>query len=394
MTIQAQSSKWSRRFVLAAAVFLVAWQVVLLADLSYRTGIVLGLLGFVFHTIFGKAYSLIPTYFDRELETARLMPVHFGFALVGTVALAFGIEFAHATARTIGALSWAAGVAVFLGTIGWTIRDNLTGAETATSEQKADRRPVDRAANAFIPIALGYLAMGSYELLAMETGLPLIFDGYWPRVVHLLAAGTGALLVFAIGFRLLPRFLVAKPPQILVAAVLPAGAIAPLVLAAELPAGDWLVVGALLQSIAVAGFALAFWILFYRSERRRVGFYGVLVGTVAGIAGIGLGLMFAFDGPTAELIAAHRRLNVLGFLGLAIVGVSYQFYPPAVGTYPGAGDRTAIGIITVLGGGLALEVLGRIVTIELVVVGGQLLVLVGAAVHCYLLAGLFRERYG
>jgi len=401
MTAAERSSRWARRFVFAGAVFLVVWQVGELAGIARRSGVTLGLLGFVFHTVFGKAYSLVPTYFDRDLATTRLMPVQFGLSIAGTALLAVDGAFPNSAVASVdvpagaaGAILWAGGVAVFLGTIGWTIRDNLSGAATGTGEHNADRRAVDRLANLFVPVALLYLGVGSYALLAAETGLPVLADGYPPRGTHLLAAGSGALLVFAVGFRLLPRFLVAAPSRLLVALVLPAGALGPALLAADLPAGRWFRAGAVLQALAVGGFALAFWLLYVQSDRCRVGFYGVLAATLAGVLAVALGLAFAVDAPTTDLVSAHRRLTVLGFLGLTIVGVSYQFYPPGVGTFPGAGDRTALVAIALLFGGLLVEVGGLALDATLVVAAGRVAGVAGAATHCFLLAGLFRERYG
>ncbi len=392
MTHQQQVSRWSRRFVLVGGVFLVCWQVVVLAGGERQAGLMLGLLGFVFHTIFGKAYSLVPTYFNRTLATTRLLPAHLLFASSGTVLLAFDVQYGGTLAGQAGAVLWAGGVAVFLGMLGWTIYDNVTGRETGTSKANADRRSVDRVANFFVPVALAYLAFGTYELLASTTAVPPVFDGYTPRAVHLLATGTAALLVFALGFRLLPRFLVASPPRPLVWVVLPAGAAAPAILAASLPAGGWFRLGALLQSLAILGFAVAFWMLFIRSNRRRVGFYGVLACTVAGLGGIALGLVFAFDQSTVDLIAAHRRLNVLGFLGLAIVGVSYQFYPPAVSVLPGIDDKTAFTAIGLICGGLLLETAALALGFDVGVSVGQLVVLVGACLHLLILLGVFRRQ--
>jgi len=391
MTAPERSSRWSRRFVFAGAALLVCWQVAELAGLTRRTGVVLGLLGFVFHTIFGKAYSLVPIYFDRDLATTRLMPVHLACSLSGAVLLAADAELSRDGLGTAGAGLWAGGALLFLGTIGWTIRDNLTGAETATGEHNADRRAVDRAANLFVPVALAYFAAGSYELLAIESALPVVFDGYAPRATHLLATA-GALVVFAVGFRLLPRFLVASPPRPLVAVVLPAGAVGPALLAWDFPAGDLFRAGALLQATAVAGFAVAFWVLYARSDRRRVGFYGVLAATVAGLAGVAIGLLFAFDAPTADLVTAHRRVNVLGFLGLAVVGVSYQFYPPAVADFLDDGDRAALVALAALAGGLALEAAGLVAGVDAVTVVGRVVGVVGAFAHAGLLAGLFRQQ--
>jgi len=133
-------------------------------------------------------------------------------------------------------------------------------------------------------------------------------------------------------------------------------------------------------------------VLFVRSDRRRVGFYGVLAGTLAGVLAVAAGLALAFGPLDGSLVAAHLRLNLLGFLGLTVVGVSYQFYPPAVGSFPGAGDRTAFLAIGALAGGLALSAAGRLAGSPTVVDAGTAASLTGGFVHLYLLAGLFRER--
>ncbi len=394
MTAPERASRWSRRFVFAGVLLLVCWQAGILLGVTRRTAVVLGLLGFVFHTVFGKAYSLVPSYFDSELATTRLMPVHLACSFAGTLALAVDAELDLSGAGTAGSVLWAVGIGLFLGTLFWTVRNNLTGSETGTGTVNEDRRGVDRISNLFVPVALAYLAVGSYELLALTTLLPELTDGYAPRAFHLLAAGTGALLVFAIGFRLLPRFMAATPPAPLVWVVLPAGAVAPLLLAFGLPAGLLLAVGALLQALAVVGFALVIAVLFRRTDRQRVGFYGVLAGVGAGVVAVALGLVFAFDTPTGDLVLVHARLNLLGFLGLVIVGVSYQFYPPAVGTFFGANDRTALSVIFLITAGLVVELGGALVQHSLAVSGGHVLALSGALAHAYLLGRLFHERYG
>ncbi|MFB6183536.1 MAG: hypothetical protein ABEI96_03190 [Haloarculaceae archaeon] len=392
-------SQWSRRSVLVGATFLLAWQGATLVGFPHRVGVVLGLYGFALHVLFGKAYALVPTYFDRSLAFPRAPAVQLPLTTVGVVGMAVAASGLVPTAgRTVagagGATVWAAGVAVFLGTQAWTIRDNLTGAETATGEANADRRPVDRAANAVVPVALAYLLAGTYGTLAAWTALPPLIDGYLPRTSHLLAAGAVALVLFGVGFRLLPRFLTARPPRWLVAVVLPTGAVGPAVLAATLPAGGWFVAGAVLEATAVVGFALAYLALFVRSDRRRVGFYGVLAGAACGVLGVALGLWFALRGLVPSLLHAHFRLNVLGFLGLTTVGVTYQFYPPAVGTFPGASDRGALAVLGLLLGGLGLQVAGLVAGVAGVETLGAVVSTAGALAYVALLAGLFRERYG
>lgn len=391
MTNSAITSRWSRRFVLTGAAFLVAWQLTLLAGLESRTGVVLGLFGFIFHTIFGKAYSLVPTYFDRTLAWPRLLPVHLVGSATGTVLIAMDAGWNYSLAGMVGASLWYGAVGIFLVTLFASIWDNPTGSETGTGDHNSHRADVDRRANLGIPVALGFLALGSYELLAVQTGLPPVFDEYRPRAFHLLATGTGALFVFAIGFRLLPRFFVATPPDRLVGVVIAAGAIGPLVLAVGLPAGTHLEYGAILQSIAVLGYATAIATLAVRTDRTRIGLYAVVIGAIAGVAGITLGLVFAFDGITADLRLAHLRLNLLGFLGLTIIGVSYQFYPPTVIDLPVPSNWVGGFVIGALALALGLETLGAITLSPLLTVG-YVFATLGAIVHFGLLGIIFYAR--
>jgi hypothetical protein len=93
-------------------------------------------------------------------------------------------------------------------------------------------------------------------------------------------------------------------------------------------------------------------------------------------------------------VVAHYQINLLGFLGLTIVGVAYQFYPPAVGSFPGANDRTALVSLGCLAVGVALEASGLLAGWTVATTGGQLVSLTGAFLYTYLLFSLFSERYG
>lgn len=388
-------SRWARRHVAVGALFFVAWQIAVLLGAPHRTGVVFGLYGFVLHTVAGKGYSLVPSYFARRLAFPRAPAVSLPLLTLGTVGLAV-TPFATVPSGVgvAGALSWALGSLVLAGALGWTVRDNLTGGQTGTGEPNADRQQIDRLANAFVPVVLGYLLAGAYETLAVAGPVPSLTGRGAAGASHLLAAGVGALLVFAVGFRLLPRFLVSSPPVALVALVLPAGALGPALVAGNLWGGAWFRLGALVEAVAVVGFAVAYATLFRRSDRRRIGLYGPLLGVVMGVAGVSLGLHFAFAGvPTGGLLA-HYRLNLLGFLGLTIVGVAYQFYPPGIGTFPGAGDRSALASLWCLAGGLGVEVGGLLAGVAGVAALGRLLTLVGSCLYAYLLLALFRERYG
>lgn len=386
-------SRWARRYVVVAVCWLVLWQAGVAIGIPRQTEVTLGLYGFVLGVVFGKAYSLVPTYFDRKLAEPRAAAVQFPLTTAGVACLAADpLEAVPEATGPVGAILWAAGVAVFVATLAWTIRDNPTGRETGTGGPNAHRASVDRVANAFVPVVLAYLLVGSYATLGAQGVVSPPFDGYPPRATHLLGAGTAALLVFALGFRLLPRFLVAEPPAALVYAVLPAGAVAPILLAASLPSGPLFAVGGLLQALAVIGYAIAYLLLFRRSDRRRIAFYGVLAGAIGGVAAVLVGLEFVARGVSPNLLAVHRRLTLLGFLGLTVVGVSFQFYPPNVGEWPGCTDHTAAAVVGLLAGSVALSTVALGASIPVLERIGAALGLAGALGYAYLLGGAFATR--
>lgn len=392
-TASATVSRWTRGFVAASVGWLVCWQAATLVGVPRRVAVPLALYGFVFHVVFGKAYSLVPSYFDRDLRPARAPAVQLPLSVLGTAGLAAG--WSPGVPRTVlqaGAVAWAAGVAVFLGAMLWTLRGNLTGAETGTGEHNAGRRALDRLSNAAVPVVLAYLAAGAYLTVASVTGLPTPLDGYPPRVSHVLAVGAAVLLLFAVGFRLLPRFLVTTTPRWLAAPVLVAGALGPALLAVGLPAGPLLQAGAVLETLAVVGFAAAYAVLFVRSDRDRLGFYGVLAGAGCGVLTVAAGAWFAFAGLQPGLVAAHYRLGLLGFLGLSIVGVTYQFYPPSVARFPLAGDRLGAAALVAILAGLLTEAAGVVAGAPAAVSAGQALGVAGAIIYAYLVLGLFVQR--
>ncbi|WP_146417554.1 hypothetical protein [Haloarcula hispanica] len=379
----------SRWFVTASALFFVGLHAAMAVAAPRRVVVTLGLYGFVLHVLFGKAYALVPSYFNRDLAWDRGPAVQFPLSVLGTAGLALA-PFGPPWLQPVGTTLWAGGVAVFLGTVGWTIRGNVTGAATGTGGPNAHREPVDRTANVAVPIALGYLALAAGGALATTAG----FESMLPQQLsHLLAAGTAALFVFGVGFRLFPRFLVAEAPRPVVTVVIVAGAVGPALLGFGLFDRRLLLIGGIMEAIAVVGFALSYIGLFLRSERRRVGFYVVLVAVVAGVVGIGLGLTIAATGRSPALVSAHYRAMLAGFLGLTVVGAAFQFYPPAVGVWPYANDRTALVTIGLLGGGLGVQLLGLIGRFGWIISVGTAAGALGALLYTYLLLAAFARRW-
>lgn len=381
-------SHGSRGFVAASTLFFLAVHIAILTGASRRTVVTLGLYGFVFHALFGKAYALIPSYFDRSLAVSRAPLAHLPLAVGGVLAMAGGTV-GPSWLGSAGSVLWAAGALVFLATLGWTIRDNLTGAETGTGGANEHRKPVDRLANAVVPLVLGYLLLAVVALLVAAVAESPVAT---QQLSHVLAAGTATLLIFGVGLRLLPRFLVATPPRPLVPVVLSAGAIAPLLLGFGLFDRTLVLAGGALEAVAILGFALTYLVLFVRSDRRRVGFYSVLVAVVAGSVGAGLALAAVLAGRDPTLVTAHYRTMLLGFLGLTIVGAAYQFYPPAVGQWPFASDRTALLSIGLLTVGLGIDLVALGSSLPTVGTVGQFAGVCGAGLYVYLLGAAFSRQ--
>ena len=384
-----RTERASRWFVTASALFLVGFHAAMAVAAPRRVVVTLGLYGFVLHVLFGKAYALVPSYFDRDLAWQSGPAVQFPLSVAGTAALALA-PLGPPWLGPVGTGLWAGGVGVFLGTLGWTMWGNVTGAATGTGGANAHREPVDRTANVAVPVALGYLALAAGSALAATVGVGSVHP---QQLSHLLAAGTAALFVFGAGFRLFPRFLVAAVPRPVVALVVAAGAAGPALLGFGLFDRALLLVGGVVEAIAVLGFALSYLALFLRSERRRVGFYAVLVAVAAGVVGIGLGLALAVLGREPALVSAHYRTMLAGFLGLTVVGAAFQFYPPAVGVWPGADDRTALASIGLLGGGLGAQLVGLVGGFGRIPSVGTAAGTLGAVLYTYLLLAAFARQW-
>lgn len=391
------TSRWSRRFVLVGALSLCCWQGATLVGAPRGTVATLAVQGFVLHVAFGKAYALIPAYFDADLRFDRAPAVQFPATAVGTVCLAAAplrpfdgsLDLAAA-----GSVLWLLGAVVFAGTLLATLLGPLRRGATGTGEHNVDRRGLDRFANAFVPVVLGYLVVGSYETAAVNVAALPALIGVRAAATHLLAVGVGALLVFAVGFRLLPRFFGAHPSRRSAAVVLLPGAVAPAFLAAGFRDMQFLMVGAVLLAAAVVAFAVAVFRIGLDARRRRVGLYGVLAGATFGVVGVALGVHFATGGAPAGLIGTHLRLNLLGFLGLVIVGVSFQFYPPSVGTFPGSSDHLAAASMVAIAAGLVVETVAALTSAAPpgTTMAGHGLALVGSLGYGYSIVSTFTAR--
>lgn len=132
--------------------------------------------------------------------------------------------------------------------------------------------------------------------------------------------------------------------------------------------------------------------MFRRSERRRVGGWAILAAVGFGAAAALLGIGFATDAlATATAHEIHYRLALGGFLGLTIVGVSLQFYPPGVASSRFVGEKTTAIAVAALVAGLALETTGMLVAGSAVATGGRALAALGAIGYAVVLGAVFLE---
>jgi hypothetical protein len=390
---RARISRWAGRTVLAGLCWLAVAAVSVLVDLRSSVTVALALPGAACTVFMGKAFGLLPSYFARTLEPVWAPQFTGIFAVLGVLGLALSpMPDVPAEMGVLGAALWLCAVLVWAGSLAWTARDNLTGRETGTGEANEDRQPLDRFANAAAPIAVLYLLAGAVFLLGVQADI-LRVVGRQAVVAHLLGAGGAALAIFAVGFRLYPRFLVAHPPRLLPRLVLPAGAVGPVLLAFGVTGRQWaLHAGAGLEFVAILGFAVAYSATFWRSDRRRIGLYGPLIGILLALTAAVLAVLVVTGLGSRGLIPIHRRFMLIGFLGTTIAGTAIQFYPPAVGSLWLSTDRTAAVALAAIGGGTAVNGAGLSLDSQLLAMSGGAVTVIGATLIPLLVGATLLER--
>ncbi|SFC62154.1 hypothetical protein SAMN05444422_11254 [Halobiforma haloterrestris] len=382
--------RWTQRFVVASTAAFAATLLSIPAGADGRTVVLLGLFGFVCPMIFGMGYLLLPPYAGRTLSEPRLAGVHFVLAYLGVAFLVGGwLRDGIGTLFTAGAVLWTLGVATFVGSLAATVCPVLL--ERPGDVFKLGDRPQrsTRVATAAIPVALGYLLIGTVALLAST---PLVEQSVaFPRVSHVYAFGFGAVLVFALGARLLVGFYHVSPPRSLAWPTLAAGAIAPAFLAAGLGRPRWFRVGALLAGIAMVCYLLLVAVVAVRTDRSRTELAGIGLGALAGALAVAVALPLAFGAGIEDAVAVHRTLVLAGFFPLTIAGYAYQFFPVPDGRFPGASERTVALSIALLASGVTVQAAGIACGTAQTQVRsvGVALSFVGAVVYGGLLAGRF-----
>ncbi|MHB9288837.1 hypothetical protein ACKVMT_17550 [Halobacteriales archaeon Cl-PHB] len=379
--------QWTERFALASAGGLVVSLAVLAATGDRRLAVAVSVFGFLCPMVFGMAYLLLPPYVGRTLVDPGLPGLHFVLALGGAGLLLVGRATGAGAQVWLGAVAWALGVAVFLGALLATVwpvvradpRRLLTGGDWPLRST--------RVATAAIPVALAYLLLGTGRLLASVATRPV------PSLVgttHTYAAGFGALLVFALGARLLIGFYHVDLPRPVLWPVLVAGAVAPALLVPTTWSSLGFRVGAALETAAMVGYLGLVGLVWQRADGRLVGRLGILLGALSGALAVAVAAPLAFDAVVVErATAVHRTAIAWGFFPLTIVGYATLFFPVTEGQFAGATPRFVGATVGLLAVGVAGQVAGLSLGNPTTTLVGVTASLLGAVAYSYLLGRRF-----
>lgn len=385
--------RWTRAFTVASGLSYVLLGILVAVDAGRVALAVVGLFGFVLPMVFGMAYVLLPPYVGRTFRPAWIPGLHFAATAVGGLGLGWWavLDGPWVVGRA-GVVAWSFGVALFVGGLARVVipavRDDPAGVLRLGDRPQRSTR----LATVLLPVGLAALLSGTGWLLVAATS-PVAVRLALPGVVHATGAGFAALLVFALGARLLRGFFHVDPPRWLAWLVLLPGAVGPLLLAAT-PAGSGpFVVGGILEAAAMVAYLALVALVAVRTDTRRVGIVGVLLGAVAGVVAAVVALVSVL-GPATWLLDLHAVLVLAGFFGLTIVGYAFQFFPVTTGRVPGATRRGALAVFGLLAGGLAGHTAGVLAARPLVAAAGGWVLTAGAAGSLWLVTARFRGAAG
>lgn len=317
-------------------------------------------MGFVGLLIMGMAQHFVPLFSRRNLrsERAGVVQVGMGIAAVGLLLLSPATE-------TAGKALWFAASFFFVVLILATLRSPPR--DDRGPEPKPGLRAVDRWAIPMTAAAILYLVAASFGfLLASPAGDPLVpgIARFWFSFFHLYTLGFIALMIFGVGFHLFPRFLDAVPRLAGVKIVTVLAIPGPIGVALTMPFPSGSGPTALLSSlfaVVEATAAILFAILvvdtWRRSSKRRPASYLTLAGSLWLILGVSLGALFGIaPGSYLGWIPVHGWVNLLGFAGFEIFGVTHEILPPFTPKGLRAVRSTTFADLTLAAVGLGLVV--------------------------------------
>ena len=292
-------------------------------------------LGFIGLMIMGMAQQFIPLYSGRELWSGRGALVQVATSVAG-VALVLAGPLVSPSLEPAGLGLWLFGTLLFLAWIVLTLRSEKL--PVRPQAKHIEFHALDALGIPMTSAAVLYLIAASVGfLLASPAGAPLVPVAAvnWFSFFHLYTLGFIALMVFGVGFHLFPRFVDAVPNVTLARIVATIALPGPVLVALTMPfLGDptagWVFgIFAVLEAASAVLFAVLVLDLWSRSARRRpatrfpaaAGLWLILGVTFASLFGIAPRL-------TLEWAPAHGWINLFGFAGFEIFGVTHEVLPP------------------------------------------------------------------
>lgn len=176
--------------------------------------------------------------------------------------------------------------------------------------------------------------------------------------LHLLVAGFVATTIVAVVIEVLPRFTGQALPRAVAGPLAAAAVAGPGLLAVGIDGSrTWLEVGASVEGLALAGLGVALVHAVIASERERTSFllYGAAGLAVATGATLGAGVAFGEVSPA--WLPVHGVVNLLGFVGLIVVGAVIDLYAPALRSGAEALNRHNAAVTGLTIGGLVVFLL-------------------------------------
>lgn len=275
-------------------------------------------LGFAGNLIFAMGPHRISTFGGRSAPSRSAMLAAFASINLATLAGVAHTLRPGPLTLAIWSITVLAAAISYVGIIVWLMRSpRVHAAPRPPNGQEA----VDRLVRRLDWATLFYFLLFAIVGLAQRS---LASAAVW----HLYLAGFVALTLQGCTLHLLPRFFHSSPPAGLVRVLVPASIAGPLLLALTMSSGGLpFVFAAVVEATGLVLFACAVLHISARPGRATRPLYAM--SALAALAGVGLGVAFAFFPPSRAVAGdTHVWLQLAGFVGLGFMGLTADVAAP------------------------------------------------------------------
>ncbi|MBI5182550.1 MAG: hypothetical protein HZA06_06545 [Nitrospirae bacterium] len=163
----------------------------------------INIFGFIFMVIFGVNYHYIPIFSNRPMYSEKWANYHLYLMIIGIIGVAIGLALLTRVGIALFAVFEAVGAYLFM----FNIIKTFTQKPQIDKESLKDERYIesDKIAVKFTRVSTPYLILGT----TFTVFISLMPDGYVrfrPVIYHIYFLGWIAMMVFGVGYHILPRF--------------------------------------------------------------------------------------------------------------------------------------------------------------------------------------------